>query len=217
MRCLCCSRIPSIASKNWVYRQYDHMVRAGTMVLPGSDAAVFLVREADKILAATTDCNGLFCALEPRQGARHAIAEAARNLTCAGAVPLAVTDNLNFGNPHKPENFWQLRECVEGLAEGCRAFDTPGDRRQRFALQPEPAGFDRPHADGRHGRPDRRRGARHHAELQSSGRRHPAHRRSLATNSAPRITSKSCTAAAPGACRSSTLRTRRPCRTRCSR
>src|SRR4051812_47356802 len=116
---------PSIASKNWIYRQYDHMVRTGTMVLPGSDAAVFLIREADKILAATSDCNGLYCALEPREGARIAIAEAARNLTCAGAVPLAVTDNLNFGNPYNPENFWQLRECVEGLAEGCREFRTP--------------------------------------------------------------------------------------------
>ncbi|HEX8313036.1 MAG TPA: phosphoribosylformylglycinamidine synthase subunit PurL, partial [Chthoniobacteraceae bacterium] len=116
---------PSIASKNWVYRQYDHMVRAGTMVLPGSDAAVFLVREANKILAATSDCNALYCSLEPREGARIAIAEAARNLACAGAKPLAVTDNLNFGNPHNPENFWQLRECVEGLAEGCRAFGTP--------------------------------------------------------------------------------------------
>jgi phosphoribosylformylglycinamidine synthase II len=116
---------PTIASKNWVYRQYDHMVRAGTMVLPGSDAAVFLIREANKIVAATTDCNALYCAIEPREGARIAIAEAARNLTCAGAKPLAVTDNLNFGNPHKPENFWQLRECVEGLAEGCREFNTP--------------------------------------------------------------------------------------------
>ena len=116
---------PSVASKNWVYRQYDHMVRAGTMVLPGSDAAVFLIREANKIVAATSDCNALYCALEPREGARIAIAEAARNLTCSGAVPLAVTDNLNFGNPHNPESFWQLRECVEGLAEGCRAFNTP--------------------------------------------------------------------------------------------
>ena len=116
---------PSIASKNWVYRQYDHMVRAGAMVLPGSDAAVFFVREANKILAATSDCNALYCALDPREGARIAIAESARNLACAGATPVAVTDNLNFGNPHKPENFWQLRECVEGLAEGCRAFGVP--------------------------------------------------------------------------------------------
>ncbi|MDD5350795.1 MAG: phosphoribosylformylglycinamidine synthase subunit PurL [Chthoniobacteraceae bacterium] len=116
---------PSIASKEWVYRQYDHMVRDGTMVLPGSDAAVFIVREANKILASTSDCNAIYCLLDPREGARLAVAEAARNLACSGAIPLAVTDNLNFGNPHKPENFWQLRECVEGIAEGCAAFNTP--------------------------------------------------------------------------------------------
>ncbi len=116
---------PTIASKHWVWRQYDHMVRTGTMVAPGSDAAVFYAREANKILAATSDCNALYCLLDPREGARIAVAEAARNLACSGAVPLAVTDNLNFGNPHHPENFWQLRECVEGLAEMCRAFNTP--------------------------------------------------------------------------------------------
>ncbi|MEY2497532.1 MAG: phosphoribosylformylglycinamidine synthase subunit PurL [Verrucomicrobiota bacterium] len=118
-------RDPTIASKNWVYRQYDHMVRTGTVVLPGSDAAVFRVRKANKILAATTDCNSLYCRLDPREGGRIAVAEAARNLTCSGATPLAVTDNLNFGNPYKPENFWQLREAVEGVAETCRAFGTP--------------------------------------------------------------------------------------------
>ena len=118
-------RDPNIASKNWVYRQYDHMVRTGTVVPPGSDAAVFRVREANKILAATTDCNSLYCRLDPREGGRIAVAEAARNLTCSGATPLAVTDNLNFGNPYKPENFWQLREAVEGVAETCRAFGTP--------------------------------------------------------------------------------------------
>ncbi|HKP93459.1 MAG TPA: phosphoribosylformylglycinamidine synthase subunit PurL, partial [Chthoniobacterales bacterium] len=118
-------RDPTIASKNWVYRQYDHTVRTGTVVRPGSDAAVFRVREANKILAATTDCNSLYCALDPREGGRIAVAEAARNLTCSGAKPLAVTDNLNFGNPYKPENFWQLREAVEGIAETCRAFGTP--------------------------------------------------------------------------------------------
>ncbi len=116
---------PTIASKEWVYRQYDHMVRLGANILPGSDAAVFIVREANKILAATSDCNSTYCELDPREGAKVAVAEAARNLACSGAVPLAVTDNLNFGNPHKPENFWQLRECVEGLAEGCVAFNTP--------------------------------------------------------------------------------------------
>src|SRR5207244_5812188 len=118
-------RDPTIASKNWVYRQYDHTVRTGTMVKPGSDAAVFFVRYANKILAATSDCNSLYCALGPREGARIAVAEAARTLTCSGAKPLAVTDNLNFGNPYKPQNFWQLREAVEGAAEACRAFGTP--------------------------------------------------------------------------------------------
>src|SRR6476659_1293807 len=116
---------PTIASKNWVYRQYDHTVRTGTVVKPGSDAAVFYIREANKILAATTDCNSLYCALDPREGGRIAVAEAARNLTCSGARPLAVTDNLNFGNPYKAENFWQLREAVEGIAEACRTFGTP--------------------------------------------------------------------------------------------
>jgi phosphoribosylformylglycinamidine synthase len=116
---------PSIASKRWVWRQYDHMVRTGTAVLPGSDAAVFIIREAGKILAASTDCNALYCRLDPRQGARIAVAEAARNLACSGAVPIGVTDNLNFGNPHKPENFYQLRAAVEGISEGCRAFDVP--------------------------------------------------------------------------------------------
>src|SRR5438128_2949919 len=118
-------RDPTIASKNWVYRQYDHTVRTGTLVKPGSDAAVYFVRYANKILAATSDCNSLYCALDPREGAKIAVAEAARNLTCSGAKPLAVTDNLNFGNPYKPENFWQLREAVEGIAEACYAFGTP--------------------------------------------------------------------------------------------
>ena len=116
---------PTLASKNWIYRQYDHTVRTGTVVKPGSDAAVFFVRYANKILAATTDCNSFYCALDPREGGKIAVAEAARNLTCSGARPLAVTDNLNFGNPYKPENFWQLREAVEGIAEACRAFGTP--------------------------------------------------------------------------------------------
>ncbi len=118
-------RDPNIASKNWVYRQYDHTVRTGTVVKPGSDAAVFFVRYANKILAATTDCNSLYCALDPREGGKIAVAEAARNLTCSGAKPLAITDNLNFGNPYKAENFWQLREAVEGISEACRAFGTP--------------------------------------------------------------------------------------------
>jgi phosphoribosylformylglycinamidine synthase II len=118
-------RDPTIASKNWVYRQYDHTVRTGTIVKPGSDAAVFFVHYANKILAATTDCNSLYCALDPREGGKIAVAEAARNLTCSGAMPLAITNCLNFGNPYKPENFWQMREAVEGVAEACRTFGTP--------------------------------------------------------------------------------------------
>jgi len=118
-------RDPTIASKNWVYRQYDHTVRTGTIVKPGSDAAVFFVRYANKILAATSDCNSTYCALDPREGGKIAVAEAARNLTCSGAKSLALTDCLNFGNPYKPENFWQLHEAIEGIAEACRAFGTP--------------------------------------------------------------------------------------------
>ncbi len=116
---------PSIASKNWVWRQYDYMVQTSTVVPPGSDAAVFYLREADKLLAATSDCNAIYCALDPKEGAKAAVAEAARNLACSGATPIGVTDNLNFGNPHKPESFYQLRAAVEGISEGCRAFDVP--------------------------------------------------------------------------------------------
>jgi phosphoribosylformylglycinamidine synthase II len=123
---------PSIASKNWVYRQYDHMVRSGTVVLPGSDAAVFLIREADKIVAATSDCNALYCSLDPREGARIAIAEAARNLACTGAVPLAVTDNLNFGNPHNQENLAAAR-----ISGGPRR-GLPGVQHACYGWQREP-------------------------------------------------------------------------------
>ncbi len=129
--------VPTVASKRWVYEQYDHMVRVGTVVLPGSDAAVVRVpidppgdlppvgERSFKYLAVSTDCNGMHCALDPREGGRLAVAEAARNLACSGARPIGVTDNLNFGNPQRPEIFWQLREAVEGMAEGCRAFGVP--------------------------------------------------------------------------------------------
>ena len=132
---------PTIASKNWVYRQYDHMVRDGTVVCPGSDAAVIRIKEdslpvqsataarspmkEDKFIALTVDCNAVYVYLDPYLGGKIAVAEAARNLACTGAVPLGITDNLNFGNPHNPEIFWQLRESVRGLSEGCRVFNTP--------------------------------------------------------------------------------------------
>jgi phosphoribosylformylglycinamidine synthase len=118
---------PTIASKRWLYRQYDHMVQHGTVVVPGSDAGVVRLRLGDKekFIAISNDCNGRYCYLNPRRGALIAMVECLRNLVCAGATPLAMTDNLNFGNPYKPENFYQLKECVAGLAEACRHFDVP--------------------------------------------------------------------------------------------
>ena len=149
----------TIASKNWVYRQYDHMVRDGSVVCPGSDAAVIRIKGdslpitkaeyaaaaktngvdgknappaspapapfADKYIAFTVDCNGTYVYLDPYEGGKAAVTEACRNLACSGAVPLGATDNLNFGNPHNPEIFWQLKESVRGVAEGCRAFNAP--------------------------------------------------------------------------------------------
>ena len=118
---------PTIASKRWVYDQYDSMVQTQTIVLPGAaDAAVLALRgTGGKAIALTTDCNARYCYLDPYVGAQLAVAEAARNLSCVGAVPLAVTDCLNFASPEKPEGFWQFRRAVEGLAEACEAFGTP--------------------------------------------------------------------------------------------
>jgi phosphoribosylformylglycinamidine synthase len=116
---------PTIASKTWVHRQYDSMVRAATVLRPGGDAAVVALPGFQRGVAMTTDGNGRYVYLDPRAGGMHAVAEAARNLTCAGARPLAVTDCLNFGNPEKPGVFYQFVESVTGIAEACRALDTP--------------------------------------------------------------------------------------------
>ncbi|WP_314001438.1 phosphoribosylformylglycinamidine synthase subunit PurL [uncultured Paenibacillus sp.] len=116
---------PTVASKEWVYNQYDYMVRTSTAVQPGSDAAVVTIRGTRKALAMTTDCNGRYVYLDPEMGGRIAVAEAARNIVCSGAEPLAITDNLNFGNPEKPEVFWQIEKSVDGMAEACRVLDTP--------------------------------------------------------------------------------------------
>jgi len=133
---------PSIASKNWVYRQYDHMVRDGSVVCPGSDAAVIRIKGdslpllpasstkhnekvPEKFIAMTVDCNATYVYLDPYEGGKIATAEAARNLACSGAIPLGSTDNLNFGNPHNPELFYQLKESVRGIAEGCTVFIAP--------------------------------------------------------------------------------------------
>lgn len=135
---------PSIASKNWVYRQYDHQVRDGSVVLPGSDAAVIRIKTdslpvmsaelaakvgdanvSEKLIAMTVDCNGTYVYLDPYEGAKAAVTEACRNLACSGAVPIGSTDNLNMPSPLKPELFWQIKESVRGLAEACRAFNAP--------------------------------------------------------------------------------------------
>lgn len=116
---------PSLASKAWVYNQYDYMVRTSTAVRPGSDAAVVTVHGTRKALAMTTDCNGRYVYLDPELGGRIAVSEAARNIVCSGAEPLAITDNLNFGSPEKPEIFWQMEKAVDGMAEACRELETP--------------------------------------------------------------------------------------------
>lgn len=116
---------PSLASKEWVYSQYDYQVRTSTAVVPGSDAAVVTIRGTRKALAMTTDCNGRYVYLDPEIGGKIAVAEAARNVVCSGAEPLAITDNLNFGSPEKPEVFWQMEKAVDGMAEACRLLDTP--------------------------------------------------------------------------------------------
>src|SRR5919107_3905882 len=116
---------PTIASKAWVYRQYDTTVRTNTVVGPGSDAAVIRLRGTDRALALKTDCNGRYVYLDPREGGRIAVAEAARNVACAGGRPMAITNCLNFGNPTRPEVFFQFSEAVAGMGEACRALGTP--------------------------------------------------------------------------------------------
>ena len=117
---------PNIASKGWVYDQYDSMVRTGTVRGPGSsDAAVIRIKGSKKGLAVKTDCNGRYVYLNPRAGGRIAVAEAARNVVCAGGRPVAVTNCLNFGNPYKPEVYWSFREAVLGMGEACRVLNTP--------------------------------------------------------------------------------------------
>jgi phosphoribosylformylglycinamidine synthase len=116
---------PTIASKAWVYRQYDTSVRTNTMLGPGGDAAVLRLRGTRKALAVKTDCNGRYVYLEPRTGGRIAVAESARNVACTGARPMAITNCLNFGNPRRPEVFFQFREAVGGMAEACDALGTP--------------------------------------------------------------------------------------------
>jgi len=116
---------PTIASKRWVYRQYDHMVRTNTLVVPGMGAGVVRVKGTRRALALSTDCNARFVYLDPFLGAQHAVAEAARNVACAGGQPIGATNCLNFGNPQRPEIMWQFARAVAGMGAACRALDIP--------------------------------------------------------------------------------------------
>lgn len=116
---------PTVASKQWVYEQYDYMAGINTVVPPGSDAGVVAIRGTRKAVAMTTDCNGRYVYLDPEVGGQIAVSEAARNVVCSGGEPLAITDNLNFGSPEKPEIFWQLEKSADGISEACRTLNTP--------------------------------------------------------------------------------------------
>ncbi|MDD5497541.1 MAG: phosphoribosylformylglycinamidine synthase subunit PurL [Atribacterota bacterium] len=116
---------PNLSSKEEIYQQYDYLVQTNTLIPPGDDAAILRIKGSKKALALTTEGNGRYCFLDPRQGARIVVAEAARNLSCKGAIPKAVTDCLNFGAPENRASYWQLEQAIEGLSEACRFFETP--------------------------------------------------------------------------------------------
>ncbi|MEO8513629.1 MAG: phosphoribosylformylglycinamidine synthase subunit PurL, partial [Ignavibacteria bacterium] len=116
---------PNITSKNWVYRQYDTQVRTNTIVMPGSDASVIRIKGTTKALAMKTDCNGRYVYLNPYKGAIIAVCESARNVACTGAEPLAITNCLNFGNPYKPEVYYQFQQAIQGIGDACRMLNTP--------------------------------------------------------------------------------------------
>ena len=168
---------PTIASKTWVHRQYDTTVRTNTVIGPGGDAAVVRVRGTDRALACKTDCNGRYVYLEPRVGAQIAVAEAARNVACTGARPMAITNNLNFGNPKRPEVYFQLREAVRGMGEACTALGTPVTGGNVSLYNENPSGRGLSDAGRRDGRPHRFDLAHHALELPER-RRHdrPARR-----------------------------------------
>jgi phosphoribosylformylglycinamidine synthase subunit PurL len=137
---------PNICDKSWVFDQYDSMVRTNTVIGPGSDAAVLRIRKTKKALAMTTDCNGRYCYLNPRQGAQQAVSEAARNIICSGGKPVAITNCLNFGNPYKPKIYYGFSEAVAGMGDACRMFETPvtGGNVSFYNEDPERAVFPTP-------------------------------------------------------------------------
>ena len=172
---------PTIATKRWAYRQYDHMVRTNTINLPGLGAGVVRIKGTDRALAMSVDGNGRYCYLDPRRGAMLAVAEAARNVACAGARPLGATNCLNFGNPERPAIMWQFAQAVEGIGAACRALDVPitGGNVSLYnetdgnAIYPTPVigvvGL-LDHADRRHRQPFPRTGRRHRAARRKSRR-----------------------------------------------
>lgn len=116
---------PNITNKSWIYHQYDYMVGTNTVIKPGCDAAVIRIKKTNKAIAVKTDCNGRYVYLNPRRGTMIAVAESARNVACTGAIPIAITNCLNFGNPYDPQIYWQFKEAIEGMKEACIEFDTP--------------------------------------------------------------------------------------------
>ncbi|MCX8056105.1 MAG: phosphoribosylformylglycinamidine synthase subunit PurL [Ignavibacteria bacterium] len=116
---------PNITNKSWIYHQYDYTVGTNTVIQPGCDAAVIRIKKTNKAIAVKTDCNGRYVYLNPKRGTMIAVAEAARNVACTGALPIAITNCLNFGNPYDPEIYWQFKEAIEGMREACIVFDTP--------------------------------------------------------------------------------------------
>ncbi|WP_424360561.1 AIR synthase related protein [Methylocystis parvus] len=126
---------PNLCSKRWIWEQYDHLILGNTVGQPGGDAAVIRVKEGPKGLAVTTDVTARYCAADPIEGGKQAVAEAWRNITVRGATPLALTDNLNFGNPERPEIMGQFVGCLRGIGEAARALGFPDRLRQRLALQ----------------------------------------------------------------------------------
>lgn len=116
---------PNITNKSWIYHQYDYTVGTNTVITPGCDASVIRIKKTNKAISVKTDCNGRYVYLNPKRGTMIAVAEAARNVACTGALPIAITNCLNFGNPYDPEIYWQFKEAIEGMREACLVFDTP--------------------------------------------------------------------------------------------
>ena len=148
---------PNIASKRWVHRQYDQSVLSNTVVEAGSDAAVMRIKGTPKGIALTTDGNGRYCYINPYAGGAMAVAEAARNIVCAGAHPVAVTDCLNFGNPERPEVYYQMQEVIRGIADACAELGTPVISGNVSLYNETEGRADLSHARHRHARHPRRR------------------------------------------------------------